>query len=472
MPVQVLAGVAGGASSVLGLEKGVDKVARFFDGSMGERLMPKLNQRRFAARQAANKYRGYDREISSDLDNLVGLSAPNGAKARLSKDQRTALLAKVQQLDESYMPRAEVKAARLPASEKARLLKAMNERQILGEDALADLAEKVPFGNVVADSIRKSQRLRSVVPSYAAQSGSPALKFLGEAFGSSAGSAVGHAVGGALGGTAGSIAGSTLVRRLSRSSADTSADKALELASDARKWAQLPADQFGPVDRASARQALDKVAADSLDAPAIAKQETARLEAEGRKIGILNAQDDIRPGGGFRGMIYERAGLLPSQQDVGALSLLKDGKITPEQFDAFLNSPDKLMAGNAGNALTDRFAAMADDGSLTRDAAWAPPEAPSPSAPQVDASGLPIRSMPAYQAGAAAIIARKLQLMKELDDVDPVMVVMGEGPDAVSVRASEDPSFTMSEAERTRAAAIRAELSRAKSNGGNGITQR
>jgi hypothetical protein len=139
---------------------------------------------------------------------------------------------------------------------------------------------------------------------------------------------------------------------------------------------------------------------------------------------LKNNLDDIRPGGGFRGFIYDKTGLLPSQQDVGALTALAQKKISPEQFDAFLKSPDQLMAGNAGNALVDRFAAMADEGRLQRDPKWSPPSQAAPDAPpptnsaeMVDAQGQPIRSMPAYQAGVQKNISREMPLLQELDAI-------------------------------------------------------
>ena len=97
------------------------------------------------------------------------------------------------------------------------------------------------------------------------------------------------------------------------------------------------------------------------------------MEAEGRKLTTRNALDNIRPNGGFRGFLYERTGLLPQEQDIGALRLVTEGKMTQEQLDMFLSSPDRLQVGNAGNAIMDRLAAMADDGALSRDPKWTPP---------------------------------------------------------------------------------------------------
>ncbi|MFZ5740883.1 MAG: hypothetical protein ACOY3S_03515, partial [Pseudomonadota bacterium] len=124
--------------------------------------------------------------------------------------------------------------------------------------------------------------------------------------------------------------------------------------------------------------------------------------------------------------------LLPADQDAGALAALKAGAITPEQFQAFLDAPEKLMAGNAGNALTDRLAHLAETGKLKRDPDWSPPTK-----------------------ATAPLAAREAELLARLDEIDPVRMSLGD--DMTPVRDSE-ARIDMAPEVLKEAQAIRAEL--------------
>lgn len=381
-----------------------------------EKLMPKLAQDRFARLQADNPHSLTDAQVSDDLSKMVQTMLSAKAKQNLkpNKDQERVLLSRVDDLERSYLPSDELKALDLAPSVKARLQTAMAKRHLLSEAEVSALRDGTPAGDAVAEGIAKARRLRAYV---AEVSGSDkgAGRLLSEAFGSAAG----WKLGGPMGGAAGSVAG----RLLTPSGSRQAARAALDLAAQAPKFAQLP-EVAAARETQAVTDSLSRVAAEALDAPYLAKQaadaEAERLAQEGRKVSIANARDDVKPSGGWRGLIYARTGLPPSQQDAGALAALKDGHISPEQFQAFLDAPDKLMVRNAGNALVDRLDDMATKGKLKRDPEWKPrePEWPTSTSPMLDAQGQPIRSLPAYQAGAAKNIARDLPLLQELDAIN------------------------------------------------------
>ncbi|WP_150291150.1 hypothetical protein [Sphingobium estronivorans] len=363
-------GAAGGAvgGAVLhGAGKGIAKVAE----PLIDKALPKVAKARFLAEQAKNPHAATDGEIATDLDRIVRTIQTGKAKRKL---QDATLSNRVSELEASYLPRAEIQSLDLTPSVKARLKLAMDRRHILSDDEVSALRDGSPAGEAVANAIEKTRRLKALVPDGAETRGSM-KKVLAEA----AGSAAGYKVAGPLGGAVGSIAG----RMASGGASRDTAAAARALASQAPKFAQLPELAAAAGNRAKARDALAKLSDEARDAPFFAKREAdavkaqaandaERMAQEGRKIGIANARDDIVGDGGFRAFAYERTGLLPSQQDAGALRLLKDGTISPEQFNAFLAEPDRLMAGNAGNAIVDRLASMAEKGALNRDPKWEP----------------------------------------------------------------------------------------------------
>lgn len=335
---------------------------------VARKLLPKLADAQFARQQASSPYAVTDAAVSADLDKIVQTMLTDGAKRKLTKAQRSTLVSRVADLEASYLPAAELKALDVPPSVKARLNAAMAKRHLLSDAEVQALRDGSPAGEAVAAGIERSRRLRAYV-SEAAGEGNRTGAALAEALGSAAGWKAAGPIGGAVGGRLGRAA-------VSRSDS-RAAGEALELAGNAERFARLPQVQAAGEPGSAPSDRLTRLSADALDAKynatKAAQAETTRLEAEGRKVAIANARDNITPSGGWRGLIYERTGLLPAEQDAGALAALKDGAISQEQFRAYLSEPDKLMAGNAGNALVDRLGSMAERGALKRDAKWSPP---------------------------------------------------------------------------------------------------
>ncbi|NYH94616.1 hypothetical protein [Novosphingobium marinum] len=362
-------GAAGGASL-----HGAAKAGQAVLSPVARRLFPDLSQALFARSQSSNPHVVADAEVAKDLDKLVQTMLVDSAERKLSMSQRATLLGRIDELEASYLPVKELKAMDLPPSVKSRLQSAMAKRHLLSDSEVSALRDGTPAGDAVADAIEKSRRLRAYVPEGRNGSGGRLSDTLGDAIGSAAGWKLGGPLGGAVGGSMGRSMMSWLSARQAR-------NKAVSLAKEAPRFEKLPQVQAARAEREGATD-LTRMATDALDAPyyaqKAAQRETELLTNEGRQVSIANARDDIRPSGGWRGTIYERTGLLPSQQDAGALKALTDGAISPSQFQAYLDDPAKLMKGNAGNALIDRLASMADKGVLKRDADWTPPVSNSP----------------------------------------------------------------------------------------------
>lgn len=412
-----VAGAIGGAGLQAGGTLAAKAVAPVVD-----RALPKVAQARFAASQADNPHVLTDAQVSDDLDKLVRTMMTGGAKAKLnSKSQRKVLLDRVSDLERSYLPIEEVNALDLPPSVKARLKAAMAKRHLISDEEVSALADGTPVGEAVSNAIAKARRLRAYVADVTGEG-----RGMGNLIAEAAGSAAGWKLGGPIGGAAGGVLG----RSLSPSGASEAAKAAIDLASKAAKFRKLP--EVLAAKEASETGALNRLVSEALDAPYLAKQEAERLASEGRKVGIANARDNVKPAGGFRGLLYDRIGLMPDQQDAGALAALKDGVITPEQFDAFLSSPEKLMHGNMGNHLSDRLAHMAETGKLKRDPDWSPPAK-----------------------ATAPLAAREAELLARLDEIDPVRMSLGD--DMTPVRDSE-AGIDMAPEVLKEAQAIRAEL--------------
>lgn len=358
-----LAGAAGGA-----VLHGAASVAAKAVNPLIEKLAPGVAQARFASQQADNQWAGFDASVAQDMDKLVRSLIAGGAKRKLDKSADAALVSRVDDLERSYLPYDEIKGLDLPPSVRAKLKTAMDRRMILSDDDVIALRDGTPAGEAVAEGIMKARRLRAFVPEAASGRGSSAGRIMAEA----AGSAVGWKAAGPLGGAAGSIAGRLVSGGGGSSATRQSALAAKALAAQAPKYAKMPevAEALG---RPRAADALAKLSNETMDAPYLAQREAERLAAEGQRVLTKNAQDNITPQGGWRGYVYERTGLLPADQDAGALKAMADGKITPDQFEAFLKAPDKLQPGNAGNGLVERLSAMADNGTLKRDPKWKPP---------------------------------------------------------------------------------------------------
>ncbi|QDK34721.1 hypothetical protein [Sphingomonas sp. IC081] len=385
------------------------------------RLFPKLADAQFAKAQAGNPHALTDAKVSDDLDKIVRTLSVGNAKQKLSKAQESTLLSRIDDLETSYLPVDELKSLDLPPSTKARLQTAMAKRHLLSDSEVQSLRDGTPAGDAVAEAVEKSRRLRAYVPEGRNASGSRIAADIGGTIGSTAGWKVGGPIGGAIGGNLG--------RAMSRSRSRQVAE-ALSLAGKASRFANLP-EVIAARESANGSDSLSRLSADALDAPYLAKKaaqaEADRLNAEGRKVGIANARDNVKPSGGYRGSIYDRTGLLPAEQDAGALKALNDGAITSDQFKAHLDDPSKLMAGNAGNALIDRLGSMADNGVLKRDPKWTPP---SQAASREAAPA-------SYGEGLAKLSAREAELIAELDRLDPVTMSGGEGQNAWNARVSE-----------------------------------
>ncbi len=396
--------------------------------SVLDRVAPKLAQERFAQQQAGNPHLTADAWISRDTKALYDALSKKSYKG-IGKEERETFLARINELEDLYLPREQVDALDLAPSVKQRLMDAMARRHILTDAEVQALRDGTPAGEAVADGIEKARRFRHFVPE-TGTFGNDAAKALAEAVGSAAGWKMAGPVGGALGG------------RIGRAAATPRGEKqavksATELAKMAEKFQKLP--QVSAMRGAEDSQTLiNRLASEAMDEGYVPKSEASRLEAEGRKVAIANARDDVRPTGGWRGLLYDRTGLLPSQQDAGALSALKDGAISPDQFDAFLGDPARLMQGNAGNAISDRLGSLADSGKLKRDPKWTP---------------------------KASRVMEEL-LLTELDEIDPVQATLA---DNVPFRRSEMeeafPGEWLSPAKRERADEIRKQLEGLRSGG-------
>ncbi|WP_156313594.1 hypothetical protein [Erythrobacter sp. SG61-1L] len=430
-PLERLDGAAYGAATgaVGGVAlHGAAKAGNAALSPVARKLLPKLADAQFAREQAANPHVLTDAQVADDLDRIVQTMMVDGAKRKLSKGQHSTLLNRVSDLEASYLPADEISTLDLPPSLKASLKSAMARRHLLSDAEVQSLRDGTPAGEAVADGIEKARRLRAYV-SETSGSSNGVTKALAEALGSTAGWKAGGPLGGAIGGRLGRAA-------VSRSEGRAAQD-AIDLAANAKRFAQLPdvataMEAKGPTDTGG----LSRAMAEALDAPYLAKAKADRLEAEGRKVAIRNARDNVTPSGGWRGLIYERTGLRPAEQDAGALAALKDGAISPAQFEAYLSDPSKLTAGNAGNALIDRLGSYAESGRFPRDPKWKP----------------------------RPLLPREAELLKELDTVDPERMTLSDG---VPIRDSEIPEGYVGEwitpANRKRSEEIRAELERLRS---------
>lgn len=428
------------------------------------KALPSARAARFVQEQSANPFVATDAKVADDVSKIVQTITAGNANRKLSAPKRATLLSRLDDLEASYLPVDEVKALDLPPSVKARLNSAMAKRHLLSDAEVAALRDGTPAGDAVADGIEQARRLRTYVSETTGSSGS-AGRFLAEALGSAAGFKLGGPIGGAVGGKLGKAA---------MRSETQAANEAVKLAKRAPLFAKVPEVQAAR-EAAGEADSLSRLSGEALDAEYLARKasqaEAERLAAEGGKVAKANARDNIRPSGGWRGMIYERTGLLPAAQDAGAIKALKDGAITPEQFNAFLDDPSKLMSGNAGNALVDRLASYADNGSLDRDPRWPGASAGSSSATanlsdaaQAMLSNVDPRTVQELGIDPARATKREIELLTELDQVDPIRIEVG-GDDGVSRSYSRDsamgPEFYRPE-DIARAEAIRAELAAIK----------
>jgi len=363
-----------------------------------------------ASEVAENPWAAYDAEVVSDLDRIVkqATQRAKGQKAIKALQDR-AINSRVNTLERSYLPYDSVAALDVPPSVKASFKRAMDQRHTLSVDDISALRSTAE-GNAVADAIIKAQRLRAIVPEAAggARVGDKsAVRIVGEAAATAGGAAV-------LGpkGAAGARIGLSLLDSVGTKDGISQAAKlARAKAKLAPRYAQI-AEEVGQSPAQASSAQLSQIASKAQDAKYLARQATAKAKAEqaltdaaereaNRKVSITNDLDNVTPGGGFRGYVAERTGLDPVNQDIGALRMVAEGKMSPRQLEAFLSAPERLQPGNAGNAIVDRLRSMADNGDLARDPNWTPPE-PTPTALPVptDAKGAAIRNPIAYAAAA------------------------------------------------------------------------
>lgn len=427
------------------------------------KALPSARAARFVQEQAANPYVVTDAKVADDISKIVQTMTADGARRKLANNKRPTLLSRLDDLEASYLPLEEVKALDIPPSAKARLNAAMAKRHLLSDAEVAALRDGTPAGDAVADGIEKARRLRAYVSETSGNTGS-AGRFLAEALGSVAGWKVGGPVGGAVGGKLGKAA---------MRSERQAANEALKLAERASLFSKVPQVQAAR-ETAGEADSLSRLSGEALDADYLARKaaeaEAERLKTEGSKVAVANARDNIRPSGGWRGTIYERTGLLPAAQDAGAIKALKDGAITPEQFNAFLDDPSKLMSGNAGNALVDRLASYAETGSLDRDPRWTGPSSGTSSATaslseaaQARLANIDPRTVQELGIDPARATEREIELLAELDQVDPIRIETGGdgGVREYSRDSAMGPDFYRPE-DVARAEAIRAELAAIK----------
>lgn len=348
-----------------------------------------------------------DAEIAEDVKRIVeAIPARNAAGKKVPKAvQNATLLERVAALEESYLPRDQVSALSISKSAKAKLKRAMNERHTLSPERLEELSA-TPEGEAVAEAIAKAQRLRFYIPE-GSGAGRSGLNGLAALTLDTAGAALGSKLAGPLGAAGSRLLGRVIEGSAGRPVSDAGAQSARALADQVKRLQR----RGGVVSSSKAKEALAKLSAaseEALDRPATESAsraaEQSRMTEAAQRLMARNARDNLRPSGGFRGYLYERTGLLPQEQDQGALRMLQAGDITPEQFNAFLSAPDRLQAGNAGNAMLDRLEAMAGGGDLARDPEWTPPAPPSSSSGSVE--GEAIRNPIAYAATAKANQAR------------------------------------------------------------------
>jgi hypothetical protein len=363
---------------------------------------PSYQTDKFVAGERTNSYASFDAEVAQEVKRLHdAIPVHNAAGSKLSRAQREATLTgRLSTLEDSFLPRNAIKSAKLMPSEKAKLLDAIEKRHVLSEEDVAALRGTTE-GNAVADGITKARRLRTLIPE-----GTPSERraTIARLVTDTALTGAGSLVAGPKGAMIARLATQAYDHiRPDPSSAEALAANAVVKQSP--RYAEVLAIK-GSSGADASRTELLANAAEAQDAPVLArnaaiaerakeKAQALELEADNRRVGIENDRDNVSAGGGWRGYVQNQTGLKPKEQDVGALRMVADGKLTPQQLDAFLKSPDTLQPGNAGNAIVDRLNSMADEGVLSRVEDWTPPQ---PSAVLSEPSG--IRNPIAYEATA------------------------------------------------------------------------
>lgn len=351
-----------------------------------------------------NPYAAYDAEIVDDLNSVLTKTA----KTKLDPKGRAVVTAKeINNLEQGWQARYKdmINALDIPADRKLELKKVLDQ-DYTGDLSAVEKLRGTPEGDAVYHAVVKTQRLRALTPELKKNG---FLKGAVE-FGSTVGAGL---AAGPVAAPVGYGAAKYFLRRMvdGESARVNAAERLLK-----RKGAyEKLAERVGPSGQRESQKALEDVYSSTVRGKEAARtqqaaervrkaQDEAALATENKRVSINNDRDNIKPGGGFRGRIYEQTGLLPRDQDIGALQLLAKGAITKRNLDHFLKDPNKLQKGNAGNAIIDRLASMADEGLLQRDPHWkSPPAEPlTPTAVKgpVDANGMPIVNEIAYRAEA------------------------------------------------------------------------
>lgn len=420
---------------------------------VAKRAIQEAGDNRWIGKEVANNPQApFHAEVAADI---AAASKNEGISASATKSDPALVTKVLNNVEREYTSRFAtlINQSKLPQIERERLKEALELKYSLSPEKIEAL-RGTPQGDAVADGILKTQAIRKMTEPHQRGAGGVVSKLAnGIAHVADLTSLVAPIPGGPY--------VSQALRKLGRATGDQEVVRiaqARDVVKKAPRYAKL-GEQVGPSGARDSKQALwdaaeafgsEKTAATEaaraakeakLARDALARKEAMQRQADNKRVGVINDRDNIIPGGGFRGLIYEKTGLDPVNQDIGIQTLRQQGKITPEQYTAFLDSPDKLMAGNAGNAIMDRFSALAEAGKLQRSPKWTQPEpqvaAASPTYNNVDAKGNPIRSNPAYEAGVRKNIARQLQMEKELDELDPIQATFADGG---SVRKSDDPN--------------------------------
>ena len=108
------------------------------------------------------------------------------------------------------------------------------------------------------------------------------------------------------------------------------------------------------------------------------QQRQERVRNEARRMLRDDIVNDRVPGGGVFNLAHTRHGLKPGQVVIGLNRMAQSGEIDAEVARMFIDQPEALMQGNAGNQILDRLGRMADAGTIQRDPDWKPQAAQGP----------------------------------------------------------------------------------------------
>jgi len=354
----------------------------------------KLANERFVKQQSKkNPFAAYDAEIAQDLKSVRDetAAAPTDPKGRAEVTIKT-----VNALEGRYAVgfKTKVNALPIPKADKRKLIDAIEGRYAITQPELDALRGSVP-GDAVADAITKTQRLRALTPEIR-----PARNLATKAIGATINAVTPGIVGKVM----------RLTGGVGEAARVNSAAKVLKRGPAYEKLQQ----KVGPSGQRESQAALDDMFNQTVTKAetdkTLAAQAKAALDKANRKIVTDSHKDNVAltPKDGFRGYIEDATGLDVATQDIGLLILVKDKAISHDTMLRFLKNPSSLKGG-AGSAIVSRLRKLADEGKLKRKDGWTGPTAAPDGGVMVDANGDPIRSLPAYNAGALKNILRELR---------------------------------------------------------------